>query len=118
LVEAAVVAMLTPRVVALTGIPAGFMGARCQNRARQAAQQLAEYHPILLPRPAPGRRDASSGDRAASPIEKIKDEYRWQLWHFTNAVTKVVSELAKLRAGFAWPDDITQVLDVDPTNLM
>ena len=55
---------------------------------------------------------------AASPIEKIKDEYRWQLWYFTNAVTKVVPELAKLRASFAWPADITQVLDVDPVNLV
>lgn len=55
---------------------------------------------------------------SASPIEKIKDEYRWQLWYFTNAVTKVVPELAKLRTGFAWPDDITQVLDVDPVNLV
>jgi primosomal protein N' (replication factor Y) len=54
---------------------------------------------------------------SASPIEKIKDEYRWQLWYFTNAVTKVVPELARLRADFAWPDDITQVLDVDPVSL-
>ncbi len=54
---------------------------------------------------------------SASPIEKIKDEYRWQLWYFTNGVTKVVPELARLRAEFAWPDDITQVLDVDPVNL-
>lgn len=53
-----------------------------------------------------------------SPIEKIKDEYRWQLWYFTNSVTKVVPELARLRAGFAWPDDLTQVMDVDPVNLM
>ena len=49
-----------------------------------------------------------------SPIEKIKDEYRWQLWYFTHSVTKVVPDLAKLRAGFAWPDDITQVLDIEP----
>lgn len=55
---------------------------------------------------------------SASPIEKIKDEYRWQLWYFTNGVTKVVPELARLRANFAWPDDITQVIDVDPVNLM
>ncbi len=54
---------------------------------------------------------------SASPIEKIKDEYRWQLWYFTNAVTKVVPELARLRGEFAWPNDITQVLDVDPANL-
>jgi primosomal protein N' (replication factor Y) len=54
---------------------------------------------------------------SAAPIEKIKDEYRWQLWYFTNGVTKVVPELARLRSEFAWPDDITQVLDVDPVNL-
>ena len=54
---------------------------------------------------------------SASPIEKIKDEYRWQLWYFTNSVTKVVPELARLRSEFAWPDDLTQVLDVDPVNL-
>jgi primosomal protein N' (replication factor Y) len=54
---------------------------------------------------------------AASPIEKIKDEYRWQLWYFTNGVTKVVPVLSRLRDEFAWPDDITQVLDVDPVNL-
>ncbi len=54
---------------------------------------------------------------AASPIEKIKDEYRWQVWYFTNAVTKVVPELERLRAEFAWADDLTQVLDVDPVNL-
>ncbi len=54
---------------------------------------------------------------SASPIEKIKDEYRWQLWYFTNAVTKVVPELQRLRGEFAWPDDVTEVLDVDPVNL-
>jgi primosomal protein N' (replication factor Y) len=32
-------------------------------------------------------------------------------------VTKVVPELQRLRAEFAWPDDLTQVLDVDPVNL-
>ncbi|NBQ44016.1 MAG: primosomal protein N', partial [Mycobacteriaceae bacterium] len=54
---------------------------------------------------------------SSSPIEKIKDEYRWQLWYFTNSVTKVIPELAKLRHDFAWPDGITQVLDVDPVSL-
>lgn len=55
---------------------------------------------------------------APSPIEKIKDEYRWQLWYFTASVTKIVPELAKLRAEFAWPDDLTQVLDIDPVTLV
>jgi primosomal protein N' (replication factor Y) len=52
-----------------------------------------------------------------SPIEKIKDEYRWQLWYFTGGVTRVTADLARLRAAFAWPDDLTQTLDVDPVNL-
>ncbi|WP_236919176.1 replication restart helicase PriA [Ereboglobus luteus] len=55
---------------------------------------------------------------APSPIEKIKDEYRYQLWYFTAQVTKVVAEIAKLRQDFAWPDDMIQVLDVDPVSLM
>ena len=54
---------------------------------------------------------------SAAPIEKIKDEYRWQLWYFTATVSRVVPELERLRAGFAWADDITQVLDVDPVSL-
>jgi primosomal protein N' (replication factor Y) len=33
-------------------------------------------------------------------------------------VTPVIAELARLRAAFAWPDDVTQILDVDPVNLM
>jgi primosomal protein N' (replication factor Y) len=53
-----------------------------------------------------------------SPIEKIKDEYRFQLWYFTGHVTKLVPDLVRLRAGFAWPDDMVQVLDVDPVNLV
>jgi len=54
---------------------------------------------------------------SAAPIEKIKDEYRWQLWYFTGAVSRVVPELERLRAAFRWADDITQVLDVDPVSL-
>ena len=53
-----------------------------------------------------------------APIEKIKDEYRYQLWYFTTQVTKTVALLTKLRADFAWPDDVTQVLDVDPASLV
>ncbi len=54
---------------------------------------------------------------APSPIEKIKDLYRFQLWYFTPGVTRVIADLNALRAAFAWPDDIVQVLDVDPTNM-
>jgi len=54
---------------------------------------------------------------SSAPIEKIKDEYRWQVWYFTSGVTKVVADLERLRAGFKWADDMVQVLDVDPVDL-
>lgn len=70
------------------------------------------------------RVEETLGDRvtlmgpAAAPIEKIQDEYRWQLWYFCNApVTGIVAEITRLRAVFEWPDDLIQVLDVDPVNL-
>jgi primosomal protein N' (replication factor Y) len=55
---------------------------------------------------------------AASPIEKIKDQYRWQLWYFTSNPTRIGAQLARMRDGFSWPDDIVQILDVDPMNLV
>jgi primosomal protein N' (replication factor Y) len=66
----------------------------------------------------------SLGDRvelrgpAPAPIEKIRDEYRWQLWYFLGSVTKVIGDLSSLRDAFEWPDDIAQMLDVDPMNLV
>lgn len=71
--------------------------------ARQVEQTLGDR--VELRGPAP------------SPIEKIKDMYRYQLWYFTPTVTRVVADLNRLRLAFAWPDDIVQVLDVDPVNL-
>jgi len=52
-----------------------------------------------------------------SPIEKVKDHYRWQLWYFTENVSKTVPQLVALQREFPWPDDVTQVLDVDPVSL-
>ncbi|HEU5079816.1 MAG TPA: primosomal protein N' [Opitutaceae bacterium] len=52
-----------------------------------------------------------------SPIEKIKDEYRYQLWYFTFQVRKTVAALSQMREAFAWPDDMVQVMDVDPMSL-
>jgi primosomal protein N' (replication factor Y) len=54
---------------------------------------------------------------APAPIEKIRDEYRWQLWYFAGSVTKVIGDLSRLRDEFEWPEGITQMIDVDPMNL-
>jgi len=71
--------------------------------AKRAAEILGKRAELRGPSPA--------------PIEKIKDEYRWQLWYFTDHVTRIIGELSKLRDEFEWPEDIVQVLDVDPVNL-
>lgn len=52
------------------------------------------------------------------PIEKIQDEYRWQVWYFTDKVTAAVAALDKLRGEMTWPEDLIQVLDVDPMSLV
>jgi primosomal protein N' (replication factor Y) len=53
-----------------------------------------------------------------SPIEKVKDEYRFQIWYFCARATPVVPKLVELQATINWPEDVTQVLDVDPMSLM
>lgn len=53
-----------------------------------------------------------------SPIEKVKDEYRFQVWYFCAGASKVVPELVRLQATIEWPDDVVQVLDVDPMSLL
>ncbi len=55
---------------------------------------------------------------SAAPIEKVKDEYRFQVWYFCASATKTVPVLVKLQANFTWPDGVTQVLDVDPMSLV
>ncbi|HUL52588.1 MAG TPA: primosomal protein N' [Opitutaceae bacterium] len=53
-----------------------------------------------------------------SPIEKIKDEYRFQVWYFTASVMQVVPVLGAMRTDFAWPEGVSQTLDVDPMSLV
>ncbi|HXQ81417.1 MAG TPA: primosomal protein N' [Opitutaceae bacterium] len=68
-------------------------------------------------RDALGRRAEVRGP-APAPFEKIRDEYRWQLWYFVDSVTRVIGELTRMRDEFDWPDGVTQHLDVDPMNLV
>lgn len=53
-----------------------------------------------------------------APIEKVKDEYRFQIWYFCAQATRIVPELVRLQAGIKWPEDVIQVLDVDPMSLV
>ncbi len=90
-----------------------------QHRLRGKSQEKLKFFAEQWAK----RVEQTFGDRielrgpSPAPIEKIKDEYRWQLWIFTGSVTKVIGELDKLRSEFPWPEEITQVLDVDPVGL-
>lgn len=55
---------------------------------------------------------------APAPIEKVKDEYRYQIWYFCARTTAVVPALVRLQGTVKWPDDVIQVLDVDPMSLV
>lgn len=54
---------------------------------------------------------------APSPVEKIKDHYRFQIWYFTGHVTRLTALLAKLEEEFHLPDDVIATLDVDPMSV-
>jgi primosomal protein N' (replication factor Y) (superfamily II helicase) len=53
-----------------------------------------------------------------APIEKIKDYYRYQIWYFTKNVSKTMPALLMLRETFPMPDDVIDVFDVNPVNLV
>ena len=55
---------------------------------------------------------------APSPFEKIKDNYRYQVWYFVRNVTKAVSRLSGLRSSFKMDKDVIDVFDVDPIDLL
>lgn len=54
---------------------------------------------------------------APAPIEKIRDEYRFQLWYFMPNVSPIVEHLAKLRKRFKLDKDVIEQMDVDPLHL-
>lgn len=54
---------------------------------------------------------------APAPIEKIKDDYRFQIWYFVNNVSKIVPQLVSLRQEFKMDKAVIDVLDVDPVHL-
>lgn len=54
---------------------------------------------------------------APAPIEKIRDEYRFQLWYFAPSASRVIVELTALRESFKMDKEVIDLIDVDPMNL-
>jgi primosomal protein N' (replication factor Y) (superfamily II helicase) len=74
-----------------------------EHWARQVAELGAGFVEIRGPAPC--------------PVEKIKDHYRYQIWYFTNKVTRLSALLAQMLQEFPLPDDVFSVIDVDPVNV-
>ncbi|MGB0409309.1 MAG: replication restart helicase PriA [Opitutales bacterium] len=54
---------------------------------------------------------------APAPIEKIRDEYRFQLWYFAPSASRVIASIRELRAQFRMDKDVIDLIDVDPMNM-
>ena len=70
---------------------------------KQLKEQLGEQLEIRGPAPA--------------PIEKIRDEYRFQLWYFAPSASKVIGPIRELRQQFKMDKDVIDLLDIDPMNM-
>jgi primosomal protein N' (replication factor Y) len=54
---------------------------------------------------------------APAPIEKIRDEYRFQIWYFAPSASRVIGSLMALRDGFKMDKEVIDLIDVDPMNM-
>lgn len=73
--------------------------------AEQFAKALEEAHPGLVELRGP----------AACPIEKIQDNYRFQIWYVCDRVTRVMPAILKVRHAFPLDEEVVDILDADPT---
>ncbi|WP_309381441.1 replication restart helicase PriA [Cerasicoccus frondis] len=63
-------------------------------------------HPVEIRGPAP------------APLEKIKDTYRYHIWYFLGNVSKVLPAILKLRKEFPMDEEVIDVFDVDPVDMV
>jgi len=99
------------RAIPLSAVPASHPSS-VSGTNPEKLQFFAEQWARLVEKELGGRVELRGP--VPAPIEKIKDEYRWQLWYFTASVSRVIAELAKLRTASRGPTNINAVLDVDP----
>ncbi|TVR51254.1 MAG: primosomal protein N' [Puniceicoccaceae bacterium] len=65
-----------------------------------------------------GKTGPSVEIRGPAPCatEKIKGHYRFQVWYFTNQVSRLVTLLKREQEDFLVPEDVIQAIDVDPAS--
>jgi primosomal protein N' (replication factor Y) len=52
-----------------------------------------------------------------APLEKVKDQYRFQVWFFYGRGKPVARQLYAMRKDFPMDKDVREYIDVDPVNL-
>ncbi|MBK1880452.1 replication restart helicase PriA [Pelagicoccus mobilis] len=50
-------------------------------------------------------------------VEKMKDQYRFHIWYFTQNVSGLMRELKAVEAEVPLPKDVVQIFDVDPMSV-
>lgn len=55
---------------------------------------------------------------APCPIERIQDNFRFQIWYFMPSVTRVIGYINAQRAAFKFDKEVYEILDVDAQSLI
>lgn len=87
---------------------------RGRNEAKVAF--FAEGWARFLEENAPGLVEVRGP--APCALERLQDQYRWNIWYFTGQVSRVVAILQELRDKFSLDPEVSDVLDVDAQDLL
>ncbi len=55
---------------------------------------------------------------APAPLEKVKDIYRFHIWYFMDSVSRILPGIVDLRKKFPMDEEVIDVFDVDPMDMM
>ncbi len=55
---------------------------------------------------------------APAPLEKVRDQYRFQIWYFVTNVTRAAALLSRLRQEFRMDKTVIDTFDIDPVNMV
>lgn len=81
---------------------------------RELVEKTAESWAKFLEKQAPELCEIRGP--APCPTEKIQDNFRFHLWYFCPRVPVVIGTLSRLRTQFPWPENLVELLDVDPAD--
>lgn len=88
-----------------------------RGRSREKVQFYAKE---WLKQAGPGLRERGAEIKGPvpCPVERAQNYFRYQIWYFTPAVTRLVPYLNAQRAAFQWDPELIEVVDVDAQHLI